>query len=380
MDIKLHKIKTNFDGEYCYVAPRGAVLPNGDVFVETSPLLLSGVDTVYGTETFIADGKTFEPSPFPFKKHKTLQRQKLPDGREMIPCDFMPIYHKKTGKLLMYGHNTYYHNNDEVYLQAQARQTTYTVYDEKTGTFPAVSYLEMDEEEFFNFGSGSGQCVEEDNGDLILPVYGFSKAEMLAGKHNTWVAVLRCSFDGKTLRTKEIGKKLVLEQARGFCEPSVTKYNGEYFICLRSDDDGFLAKSKDGLHYDEPKPLCFEDGASVGNYNTQQHWLVGGGKLWLVYTRRGEDNAHVFRHRAPLFIAEVDPVSLRVIRATEKIVVPNRGARLGNFGCCNIDDKRGIVVASEWMQFGGGANDIGAWKKCMEYGSDNSIFIAEILF
>ena len=36
------------------------------------------------------------------------------------------------------------------------------------------------------------------------------------------------------------------------------------------------------------------------------HSRVGGGKLWLVYTRRAGNNDHVFRHRAPLFVAEFD--------------------------------------------------------------------------
>ncbi len=39
---------------------------------------------------------------------------------------------------------------------------------------------------------------------------------------------------------------------------------------------------------------------------------------FLVYTRRGADNDHVFRHRAPLFIAQVDPKRLDVIRASER--------------------------------------------------------------
>ncbi|MEI2722625.1 MAG: hypothetical protein V9H26_03485 [Verrucomicrobiota bacterium] len=35
------------------------------------------------------------------------------------------------------------------------------------------------------------------------------------------------------------------------------------------------------------------------------------------------------RHRAPLFMAQVDPTTLRVLRRTEKVVVPERGAELG---------------------------------------------------
>ena len=89
--------------------------------------------------------------------------------------------------------------------------------------------------------------------------------------------------------------------------------------------------------------------------------------------------AFVFRHRAPLFIAEVDPERLRVIRSTEKIAVPERGARLGNFGCCRISDRESWIVASEWMQSPGplGPENL---QRCLDHGSDNSIFIARILF
>ena len=97
----------------------------------------------------------------------------------------------------------------------------------------------------------------------------------------------------------------------------------------------------------------------------------------MVYTRKGADNDHVFRHRAPLFIAEFDAEKMCLIKETEKIVVPNRGARLGNFGCFSMEDKKkAFVFASEWMQ----TNPPEWWdyKVCMKYGSKNDIFITEI--
>jgi hypothetical protein len=132
------------------------------------------------------------------------------------------------------------------------------------------------------------------------------------------------------------------------------------------------------LHYGAPTPLVFDDGQDSGNYNTQQHWITLDGKLYLVYTRRGADNDHVFRHRAPLFIAEFDPVRLCLVRDTEQIAVPNRGARLGNFGCFSAPDgKTAYVFASEWMQPPGYEHHH-EWQRCAAYGSDNSIFITEI--
>ena len=59
-----------------------------------------------------------------------------------------------------------------------------------------------------------------------------------------------------------------------------------------------------------------------------------------------------------------------LIRATETIAVPERGARLGNFGCHRVNDNESWIVAAEWMQ--------PDWKVCMQYGSRNTIFIAKI--
>ena len=53
------------------------------------------------------------------------------------------------------------------------------------------------------------------------------------------------------------------------------------------------------------------------------------------------------RHRAPLFIAQVDPERLHVIRATERVLVPERGAELGNFGAAAITDRESWVTVAE---------------------------------
>jgi hypothetical protein len=161
-------------------------------------------------------------------------------------------------------------------------------------------------------------------------------------------------------------------------EPSIAEHNGKYYLALRNDKMGYVAVSDDGLNYSEPIPLRFDDGKISGNYNTQMHWIKGGNKLYLVYTRRGADNDHVFRHRAPLFLAEFDPAKLCLIRNTEVVAVPERGARLGNFGCLQVNDNEAWIVAAEWMQTT--APNPTDYTQCMKYGSDNSIWIAKIRF
>ena len=122
-------------------------------------------------------------------------------------------------------------------------------------------------------------------------------------------------------------------------------------------------------------PLCFDSTkAEIGNYNTQTHLVENNGKVYVVYTRRGANNDHVFRHRAPLFMAEVNKKNLMLKKKTERAITPNRGARMGNFGTNKISKNKWIVVAAEWMQGNNG------WQGCMKYGSDNSIFATEIDF
>lgn len=376
MKINVHKISTNFTGEYCYTHARSAVLPSGELFVTTQPLLLSGVDVFYGMEKCKVDtANGFTATPLTPCKY--LVRKPYGDNQIIAICDCTPLYHKQTGKLLLLGHSVVY-GADNKLVHRRPRHVVYAVYDEKAGDFGDFNLLDMGDTDYYFAGNGSGQSYVEENGDILIPFDFQSKEDLFGGKYNSSSAVMRCQFDGEKLSVLEIGSPLTIQIPRGLGEPSVIKHKNEYFLCLRNDEDGYLSKGKDGMHYCDPVPLCFDDGQSVGNYCTQQHFISGGGKLWLVYTRRGADNDHVFRHRAPLFIAEVDTETLRIIRSTERVAVPNRGARLGNFGCCSFDDTRAVVTVSEWMQFGGG--DTGAWKTCMEYGSDNSIFFSEILF
>ena len=145
---------------------------------------------------------------------------------------------------------------------------------------------------------------------------------------------------------------------------------------MRNDLRGYVAVSDDGLHYGPPQPWTFDDGEELGNYNTQQHWVVHSEGLFLVYTRRGAGNDHVFRHRAPLFIGRVDPDRLCVIRESERVVVPERGARLGNFGITAASPQESWVVVAEWMQTG--PPDPFDCTVCERYGSDNTIFIARL--
>ena len=373
MKIELNKLSTDFAGERCYVHARGLIRPDGFGIMTTQKLELSGCDLFYGLELMKSydGGKTFSKPVL----CKNLCRKYFPDGTSLVMSDATPFYHAASGKIILTGHMVWYRKDNKLLLEAR-RSPVYAVYNEELGDFDAYREIEMpvtDNDEYFSSGAGCTQICECENGDLLIPIYYKPLAIATDPLGCATATVIRCSFDGENMKIVDIGNTLRTNIPRGIDEPSIIKLGDRYFLAMRNDRTGLISRSDDGLHFDDPTELCFDNGENLGNYNTQQHWLVGGGKLWLVYTRRAGFNDHMFRHRAPLFIAEVDPDTLRVIRSTERIAVPERGARLGNFGCQSVNDEYGYIFVSEWMQ-----NDPHSWQKCAERGSDNSIFVAKI--
>lgn len=381
MNIELQRIDTAFKGDFCYTHARAGLTPEGFAVITMQPLRLSGSDIFYGMRMIKSRdaGKTW--SAIEECEHLVRLPWGKEEGCEHVFCDGTPFYHRATGKLILTGHNAVY-MNDELYPEPRPRDTVYSIYNEEKGDFEPFRRLELPEsvkETHFSSGAGCVQIHEEENGNLLIPIYHQDKSGASDSWHTgTSVCVLRCAFDGSELRVLEIGNSISVPVPRGLGEPSIVRFGDEFLVALRNDESGFVARSSDGLHLEDPVPLCFDDGSNAGNYNTQQHWITGGGKLYMVYTRRGANNDHIFRHRAPLLIAEFDPVSMKLIRETERIAVPERGARLGNFGCLHVSDNESWVVVSEWMQTTG--PDYGNWRRCMSYGSDNSVFIAKIRF
>ena len=209
--------------------------------------------------------------------------------------------------------------------------------------------------------------------------FNFYNSEAASSGYNIYcTTVMRCSFDGVNLRYIEHGSELSIDQPRGLYEPSLCMVKDRYFLTMRNDETGYVCSSDDGLNFCEPMAWTFDDGSDLGNYNTQQHWLVHEDRLFLIYTRRGANNDNVFRHRAPLFMAEVDRNKLCVIRNSELELVPNRGARLGNFGITRLSPNEYLIVVSEWMQTKN--PDPYDYSVCQKYGSDNSIFMVKVTF
>jgi hypothetical protein len=259
-----------------------------------------------------------------------------------------PGWDAPTGRVLAIGHTVRYKGGQ--LAPARARETAYAVYDPKADTWSTWSILKMPEgDKFFNSGAGCAQWIVESDGTLLVPVY--FKARGTDEDACYAATVVRCAFDGTTLTYREHGDEITLDVPRGCCEPSITHFQGRYYLTIRNDERGYVTVGNDGLHFAPIKPWTFDDGSDLGSYNTQQHWVTHSDGLFLSYTRRGANNDEVFRHRAPMFIAEVDPEKLCVIRGTERILMPNRGATLGNFGVCNVSEVETWVTDAEGMFF-----------------------------
>lgn len=261
-----------------------------------------------------------------------------------VPVDGTPLYHPATGKVLLLGATFHVDKKTNKDVPKGPSDVFYAVYDPKTNQWDAWQILAFPSSFKWPYKrAGCVQCVVESNGDLLLPFY--------FGEHNNsihYAAVARCTFDGTTLKYLEHGTELMVPTGRGMNEPSLARFEGRYFLTMRNDNTAYVSTSDNGIDFDSPELWKFDNGEEIGSYNTQQHFVTHSDALFLVYTRRGLDNDDVMRHRAPLVMAQVDPVTCRLLRKTEQIVVPKEGdAAMGNFGVCDIGPKSTWIVVAK---------------------------------
>lgn len=364
-NLQLDTISSGYDGITCWFHPRaGLVHGNPNIVVMLMQKWhLSASDLFLPLNEIHTEdnGKTWTK---PVVHEKTLGRHKISSDVEEGISDFTPKWHSKSGKLLGTGHTVVYENNK--LLHERPRSTSWSVYDQNSKSWSPWAKLTMpDSIKFYNSGAGSTQRVDLPNGDILLPIYFKSKG---AEKYSTTIVL--CSFDGEQLSYVKNGDELSVDIGRGLYEPSLTYYKGKYFLTMRNDKQGYVAVGKDGLHFDSLRVWHFDDGKELGNYNTQQHWVTHSNGLFLVYTRKGASNDHVLRHRAPMFMAQVDPERLVVMRDTERILIPNYGAMLGNFGVMNFNEEETWVTDAEGMKP----------KGVEQYGANARVYAARILW
>ena len=346
--VQLDVVSEGFDGKFCWFHPRAGAIPGGcpTVVLTMQRWRFAASDVFYPVSSrWTRDlGKTWSPI---IEHTATLGRHKLPNGHEEGICDFTPKWHAKTRLLLGTGHTVHYDEKDKL-VRVRPRATVWSVYDPAQDTWSPWARLVMpDEPRFNNSGAGSTQRVDLDDGTILLPIYAKEMHEKAY-----FSTVVRCAFDGTTLKYLGHGSELSVPIDRGLYEPSLAKYHGKFFLTMRNDRAAYVSASDDGQKFSEPKKWTFDDGADLGSYNTQAHWVTHSDGLFLTYTRRGANNDNVVRHRAPLFLAQVDAERLVVLLATERQIVPNKGAQLGNFAVVDVNERETWVTTSEGMSPG----------------------------
>jgi hypothetical protein len=266
-------------------------------------------------------------------------------------CDVTPEYHRKTGSVLALGHNVYYQDKKGFNRDQPARWPIYAVW--QNGEWgPRKKLVWDDPRGSYIYSNNCGQRVMLDDGDVLM-----SFTFGVKDKPRDVCGVL-CSFDGSDLVIKKTGPALSNAKGRGLLEPSITRFQNRIYLTIRAEDNrGYVAVSDDGLNYAPQQAWAWEDGTPLDMSTTQQHWLTHSDALFLVYTRKDSTNVNVTRWRAPLWVAQVDTKSLRLIRSTERIVLPLVGdgvndakkvAFMGNFGICNASADESWVTDGSW--------------------------------
>lgn len=345
--------------------PRACVMPDE----KNGPIVLMTLQVIGGSDYFGPvhwtltkdQGKTWkDPEPI-----AALGRDPVPgrsDGLMAGVCDVTPQYHPQTESILALGHVVFYKGD---YFARKEQLSRYPVYVTrgKNGSWSERKRLAWDDPRgAFIYTNNCGQRVVMPGGDIQMSfTFGPQATDrMVAGVH--------AAFDGDLLTVRRVGMPLENRKGRGLLEPSVTLFEGKYWITIRAEDQrGYCSVSEDGLNWLEKKAWSWEDGTPLDMSTTQQHWLTHSDGLFLVYTRRDESNVNVTRWRSPIWIARVDTEKRCLIKSTERVVLPlvgdgigdpDRVALMGNFDVTNVSPDESWVTVGEWMPRHGYRGDI----------------------
>ena len=284
------------------------------------------------------------------------------DGLVAGVCDVTPQYHPQTNSVIALGHVVFYKGD---YFARKEQLARYPVYAVRSadGTWSERKILEWDDPRGGHiYTNNCGQRVVRADGTLQMS-FTFGPEE-----NNRMVAGVRASFDGSDLKIQEVGPPIHNPKGRGLLEPSVTEFKTRFWITMRAEDNrGYMSVSDDGLNWEPKQAWAWQDGTQLEMSTTQQHWLTHSDGLFLVYTRKDSSNSNVMRWRSPLWIAQVDPHSRRLIRETEQVVLPLVGdgvsqpdkvALMGNFHATHVSENESWVTVGEWMPRNGYRGDV----------------------
>jgi hypothetical protein len=359
----IEKIVLRAEGEDgpCWFHPRACMIPGAGgqpakAFMTLQPIMGSDYFGPVHWTTSDDLGRTWSAKqPVP-----PLGWEPLADGGHEGVCDVVPEWHAASGSVLALGHNVFY-RGPKFEKNQPPRGPVYAVW--KDGAWGARQRLEWDDPRGSSiYSNGCGQKVHLPDGGVVMSLTFGAKDQPRC------VCGVRCSFDGTRLAVRATGNALSNPKGRGLLEPSVTRFGGRFHLTLRAEDErGYVSVSDDGLAYAPQQAWAWDDGEPLVMSTTQQHWLTRPDSLWLVYTRKDASNANVMRWRSPLFMARVDAESLRLVRATERIVLPlvgdgvnapNEVPIMGNFHVTNVSPVESWVTVGSWRPKGGLRGDL----------------------
>ncbi len=364
LDVKREVVFNGREGDVTWFHPKVGIMPpereGGPPVAVMCCQSITGSD-VFGQihESVSSDnGATWSPPvPIPSLGRHDLETA----GWEEGVCDFVPDWHRASGRLLGIGHNVYYQGG--VLARPQRKRWPVYAVREPEGDWSEAWKLEYDDPRMTEiYTSGCAQRVTLESGEIILPCsWGPGSREDRA------VGSLRCAFDGETMTALESGNELSNAEGRGLLEPTVTRLDGRFYMSIRAEDGrGYVSTSEDGLQWAPQKAWTWDDGEPLEMSTTQQRWLTHSLSIYLVYTRKAAHNPNVMRWRAPLYMAEVDAERLCLIRDSEREVFPLIGdgvndpdhvARMGNFMPANSTVEESWVTVGETLPADGWRGD-----------------------
>ncbi|MCC6423938.1 MAG: exo-alpha-sialidase [Phycisphaerales bacterium] len=337
----------------CWFSPTIVAIPSsGGLRVVVTVHQLSGND--YGPLHTIVSGDMGRSWCSPFQSQNLFKIPLEDDVFESVHS-FGMMHHRKTGRTFGYGGTVFTRDRNinplfktEWFVREYAMKLSgaFAWWDDARGDFEPWKKFDAPQirtSEKYAHVFGMDQCCERADGSILMPMTE-ARADRSCGV-GTMIVELGSGSPVVTKVGGVFGEK--------FAEPSIVEFDGRYLMTIRSEArDGrmYRAASRDGLQWTDLAAWSWDDGSPVETANTQQHWMRLGGALYLVYTRKSELNNGVFRFRAPLYMAQVDPNRMQLIRSTEQIVFEEKGARMGNFSICSISENEAWIVTGEWLQ------------------------------
>lgn len=349
------------DGKHpTWFHPRCCVVPG-----PSGPTILMTLQTIHGSDYFgpvhwmttVDHGRTWtSPEPVP-----SLGRMKQPSGVEEGVCDVVPEWHAPTRSVLALGHNVWY-SGPKFSSKQPPRWPVYSVWKDQTwGPRRRLNWDDPRGAQIYT--NNCGQRVVLPGGDILLAFTYGERPDVPRA-----VSSIRCRFDGTELSVQDVGREITHPHGRGLLEPSLIAFQQRFFLTLRAEDQrGYVCASDDGMTWSARHPWSWDNGEPLALSTTQQHWLAQGDTLWLVYTRRDPTNINVIRWRSPLWMAQVDPATLRLRRDTERVVLPLVGdgiqrpdevALMGNFHPLVVNEHEAWVTVGEWQPRNGIKGDL----------------------